>query len=544
MKGTKTIALLLSVSMLAGLFAGCSKTTKMTTDKFVSACSKMRLEELDAEEHELKDSIGEGLYVYAYEDEVDDIADLSDWYLNSFGLEDLVDTRDVESFALALQVDGYEDLHETKNLADLEDLEIDGAFAMQITLNGNCAEDVMDNLKDISGRYDIKAKNLTPKEYYAAKNEGYFRFHIDISKLSPVLIDSDEFMKAAGKLMDEDDIEDLAQALTGDLAVSVEVNGNTIFVIAGVSLNTKNPNVYGSFAKAFGAAQNPMKLSMNEKLAANLADTAFTDFIASFSRTTIISIEDFEDACENDLELHNYDFFNIKDLDPIDVENGIYLVSNEAMTDLIRNGDTDSIAKLLREFDLDDIIDSDDVESFGFALICKGLEDLRYSSDPDEFSEAEADGALALVMTLSDSDYAEDIMDFLEDKLDDLDIDVDDLTSEEYYCSEDEGYLRFHMDINKFIELFFENDEMAEFLEYFDDDEIVDLLRSLNGDIEISIEVNETNVFVLIGFSLNTEPAYIDDFADAFGAAENPLDIPMNEEVTEDLIDYIVDVIL
>ena len=48
MKRIKAIAIVLAVSMLAGLFAGCGKTTKTTTDKFVKACSKMKLEELAA----------------------------------------------------------------------------------------------------------------------------------------------------------------------------------------------------------------------------------------------------------------------------------------------------------------------------------------------------------------------------------------------------------------------------------------------------------------------------------------------------------------
>ena len=44
MKGTKTIALLLSATMLAGIFTGCAgKTTKITTDKFINACEKLDL---------------------------------------------------------------------------------------------------------------------------------------------------------------------------------------------------------------------------------------------------------------------------------------------------------------------------------------------------------------------------------------------------------------------------------------------------------------------------------------------------------------------
>ena len=50
---------------------------------------------------------------------------------------------------------------------------------------------------------------------------------------------------------------------------------------------------------------------------------------------------------------NEYDFFDLADLDPLDIENGIYLVSDAAMTDLIRKGDSDSIEKILRDFALD-----------------------------------------------------------------------------------------------------------------------------------------------------------------------------------------------
>lgn len=543
MKRIKAIAIVLAVSMLAGLFAGCGKTTKTTTDKFVKACSKMKLEEIDAEEPEIEPSNYEdGFYVTADEGSVDELSEVTDLYLSTFGLTGIVDTEDVESFALAVKLNGYEDLKDAKDISELEDLTLDGAFAMQMTLNGEAVKDVTDNLKDMFDIYDIKTKNLSSKEYYTSKNEGYFRFHIDISKITSILTDSDDLMSLACKMMDDDDAEDIAAALTGDIAVSVEVNGNNIFIIAGASLNAKSPSVFGTFAKSFGIAKNPMKLPTNEKLAASLADTAFKDFLASFSKTTVISIEDFEYACENDLEFDEYDFFNLKNMDPLDVENGIYLVADAATTDLIRRGDSDSIETMLIEFGIDDIIDSYDVESFGFAVICKGLEDIRYSSDPNEFAEAEVDGAFAFVMNFTDGVYADEVIDYLEDMLDDIDVDVDDLTPEEYYRSKDESYLRFHIDINKLMEMMLKDEDFANLISaIFGGGNALDYLKSLTGDFAVSIEVNESNMFILAGLSLNTEPTYINEFTDVFDAAENPLDLPMNEEATEDFIDFLID---
>lgn len=543
MKKVKLIASVLAVSVLAGIFAGCGKTTKTTTDKFVSACSKMKLEELDCEDPGIEpESIEDGFYVTADEDSVDELAEVTDLYLKTFGLTGLVDTEEVSSFAAAAKLSGYEDLKDAKEISELEDITLDGAFAMQMTLNGDCADDVMDAVKNMFDIYDIKTKNLTSKEFYTSDKEGYFRFHIDISKLSPILTNSDDLMELAGNMMDEDDFEELAAGLTGDLAVSVEVNGSNVFVIAGVALNAKSPSVFGTFAKAYGIAQNPMKLAMNDKLAGSLADTAFKDFIASFRKTTIISIEDFEYACDNDLDLNNFDFFDLADIDPVDVENGLYIVSDAAMTDLIRNSDTDAVAALLRDIGIDRIMTSDDVESFGFALIFEGLEELRFARDVDEIADIRADGAFAFVVNLSNSSCSGDILDFIEDKLDDADIDLDDLTSSEYYSAEAEGYLRFHIDVNKFIDLMFENDDIYDLFDaIYGDDDVIDTLKDFSGDVAITIEVNESNIFILAGFSINTEPTYLGRFADAFNAAGNPADIPMNEDVVTDLIDYIAD---
>ena len=47
MKNTKIAASLLAVAMLAGVFAGCSKTSDITAEKFVKACGMLGLEEYE-----------------------------------------------------------------------------------------------------------------------------------------------------------------------------------------------------------------------------------------------------------------------------------------------------------------------------------------------------------------------------------------------------------------------------------------------------------------------------------------------------------------
>ena len=145
-------------------------------------------------------------------------------------------------------------------------------------------------------------------------------------------------------------------------------------------------------------------------------------------------------------------------------------------------------------------------------------------------------------MNFSEGDYAEDIMEFLADRLDSADIDYDFLTPEEYYCSGSEGYLRFHIDINKLMEMMLKDEDFANLISaIFGGGNALDYLKSLSGDFAVSIEVNESNMFILAGLSLNTEPTYLNEFSEVFDAAENPIDIPMNEVVTEDIVDCIID---
>ena len=63
------------------------------------------------------------------------------------------------------------------------------------------------------------------------------------------------------------------------------------------------------------------------------------------------------------------------------------------------------------------------------------------------------------------------------------DIDYDFLTPEEYYCSGSEGYLRFHIDINKFMEMLLSDKALAELIDaiFGGNGNAVENLKSLTG---------------------------------------------------------------
>ena len=206
MKRIKAMAVVLTVAMLAVVFAGCANTTTISTDKFQKACEKLKLEEFDFEDDSPElDDVEDGFFAVADEDMVEEKEkDLEDM-LKSFKLNGIIDTDDVESFAFAAKATGLDDIKDAmKDPEDIADLEVDGAVAFVMTLsNDGYAEDVMDAIEELLDDADIDVKDLSKQEYMASKKEGYFRCHIDIAKLAKIILENDDIMD----LLEESDFD-------------------------------------------------------------------------------------------------------------------------------------------------------------------------------------------------------------------------------------------------------------------------------------------------------------------------------------------------
>ena len=286
MKRIKAMAVVLTVAMLAVVFAGCANTTTISTDKFQKACEKLKLEEFDFEDDSPElDDVEDGFFAVADEDMVEEKEkDLEDM-LKSFKLNGIIDTDDVESFAFAAKATGLDDIKDPEDIADLE---VDGAVAFVMTLsNDGYAEDVMDAIEELLDDADIDVKDLSKQEYMASKKEGYFRCHIDIAKLAKIILENDDIMDLLEEAGDKADIdfEELLGALTGDVAFTVEINGKNIFFLAGGSLNTK-PTILNSFASSFGVAMNPVKVPMNTKLIEEKLDDSLDTYLSKLKNAS------------------------------------------------------------------------------------------------------------------------------------------------------------------------------------------------------------------------------------------------------------------
>ena len=195
MKKIKVMACLVAVAIISVLFAGCSKTTTITSEKFVKVCEKLKFEEFELEDDgpEL-DDVEDGIYAYADEDFIEDDPDEVEYFLRELGLSEVIDSDDVKSLAFSAKCIGIEDIEDIEDPEDLADIKLDGAVALQISLDDNYAEDFMEYVEDLLDTIGIDSKDLTNKEFYSSKNEGYFRFHINIEKLAKILLDNDDAM--------------------------------------------------------------------------------------------------------------------------------------------------------------------------------------------------------------------------------------------------------------------------------------------------------------------------------------------------------------
>ena len=270
-----------------------------------------------------------------------------------------------------------------------------------------------------------------------------------------------------------------------------------------------------------------------------LAVAMISGVLAGCSKTTTIGTDKFTKVCEK-LKLEEFELDgDSPDMD--DLEDGIYAMAD---ADYIEDN-PEQLEDFLKQIRLDDVIDVDDVESFAFAAKCTGLEDAKdVVKDPEDIADLEVDGAVAFQMTLADAGYAEDVMEAIEDLLDEADISTKSLSGKEFFSSKKEGYFRFHVDIAKLAKLVLENDDIEDYLGIYSkmkDIDIEDILSELKGDVAVTVEINGKNVFILLGGALNTKPTTLNSFAKSFGAACNPVSVPMNEKLIEELIESAVD---
>ena len=262
---------------------------------------------------------------------------------------------------------------------------------------------------------------------------------------------------------------------------------------------------------------------------------------AGCSKTKKVTTESVEKACEA-LDYEEYDVDDLEDgqLEPGDVDDGIYVVIDEDDIEDLADENESSVSSI----GLDEVIEADDVESAALFIKGDGMEDFAEDvdglQDIENLGDAEFELIIGMQATLKDDDKVEDIMDYLEDMLDEYDLDVDDLTAQEYYRSKTEGYLKFNIDIQDLWEIAQENDDLMDLLEEADmEDQIEALFDSISGNICVSYQISGNNLIVVIGVAFNSKGDSLNDMCSKLGI-DNPSKLKTNEAFPEGIIDSLM----
>jgi frataxin-like iron-binding protein CyaY len=280
MKRIKIISCIVTAAMVLGLAAGCSKTKKVTTESVEKACEALDYEEYDVgdlEDGQLEPGdIDDGIYVVIDGDDIEDLADENEASVSSIGLDEVLESDDIESAALFIKGDGLEDFADDvdglQDIENLADAEFELIIGMQATLkDDDKVEDIMDYLEDMLDEYDLDVDDLTAQEYYRSKTEGYLKFNIDIQELWAIAQENDDLMDLLEEADMEDQIEDLFDSVSGNICVSYQISGNNLIVVIGAAFNSKGDSLNDMCSKL--GIDNPSKLKTNEVFAEGIIDS-------------------------------------------------------------------------------------------------------------------------------------------------------------------------------------------------------------------------------------------------------------------------------
>jgi len=255
---------------------------------------------------------------------------------------------------------------------------------------------------------------------------------------------------------------------------------------------------------------------------------------AGCSKVKEVTTDDFLGACEA-VGAKEYDFDELEDIDEGDFEDGIYA-----------------------EFDYDDLedlgiiwylsfmgvsIDDDTIDEGALYIQGTGVEDLEDVEEAEDLEDIAAEGVAAVQLTLEDDDMAEDIIEVFEDFLDDyLDVDVDDLSRNEYFVSENSGYLKLNVELEDVVKAFKANKDYEDLIEDMDDEDLEDLevMDNLGGQVSIAVYVKNETVVFAVGFAYGTDASLLNTFCGKIGIT-SPAKVKANTDVAENVAEMLFD---
>ena len=281
MKMKKLVASVLALSFMAGV-AGCSKVKSITGEEAVNVLEELGYEEIDADEMEDIDDpddslISDGFYVVMDRDYIEDKVAEVEPYIRMTGMDIGIDIDNVEEATVFLRCEGIDDADDMEEPGDLEDIEINLFGGAQITLDEydqDVLDDIEDGLDDLLRKINVDIDDLSQDEYKLNKNSLYLRLHVSVEDFIEVLMESDFYDALLETSPDDDEAEELEEALqniTGDISLAVYVSDGNILFIIGASLNCE-PSFINEFCREAGV-DDPTDIPSSEAVTEALIDT-------------------------------------------------------------------------------------------------------------------------------------------------------------------------------------------------------------------------------------------------------------------------------
>ena len=274
-------------------------------------------------------------------------------------------------------------------------------------------------------------------------------------------------------------------------------------------------------------------LEMRKKVLASLLVLSMIGSLTGCSKLKNVTSDDFIDACENTGADEMDDVDELRDLETEDFADGVYLVlDGDDIEELPYE-----VLMMLKMYDFDLGIDTDDMEEVAlYMYLDQNIDDIDYDDDPEAILDLQCDIAFAAHITLSDPDLCLDAVDGIEDLLRNIDVDVDDLTSEEYYTSRKGGVLRLHVALEDLIAAFLDSDSYDVIEDMSDIDNMDEILEQMTGDVSLSIYIENENIVIIAGLSVNETNDSLISLCDELG-----LDDPNEMESSQTVIDALIE---
>ena len=275
---------------------------------------------------------------------------------------------------------------------------------------------------------------------------------------------------------------------------------------------------------------------MKRRAAAGVLALAMIMSMTGCNKVKTVTFDDLVDYCDDAGASEIY-YEEIADLEVEDFEEGVYCIM---YSDDLEELPPNMIAMLkLSGFDFN--LDIDDIEQVVFYFRLE--QNIEEVDESENYEDICMDGIFAVQITLNDTDKTEEVIDGIDDLLDKIDIDPEDLSSDEYYGNKDGGFLRLHVDIRDLCEAVRDSDfyDVATSNELSGTEDLEDLIDTMEGDLSLEVYVDNENIFVVAGVTVNEEPEMIEDICSALNIDnpnDNPTCMPVIEAVMDKLDDY------